>query len=160
MDWIQWASFGGAATGTGLGVFNALQAFRRDHPRVRLRERLDPANPVQQSRARYTIRLENTGRITIAVEEVTLQIGAGDLAQTLELWSRRYHPDGGMVIEPGRAVAFALPPEALYVSPMGKLVTAIARTEDGRRIQRRCVMLGKFYNDLQAAAVDEGEGGA
>ena len=143
MSWTIVTGIGGVL-GLLLSIYNTWAARQKDRPQLQIVEDYRAGAPFPK----YSIRLENRGRIPIAIETADLQIRAGGKVGITSIWQRE--EGASMVIAPGRSEAFPLPPKAAFSARDQPDADVIVRTEDGRLFDHHCTSLGDFFQELLA----------
>jgi hypothetical protein len=136
--------------GLGLSIYNTWAARQKDRPRLRIVEDYRPVKLPKEPNPKYAIRLENSGRVEIAIEKVDLEFKDGPVTHATKIWHREIESE--IVIAPGRGQEFDLPVEAGYMAQIQPNAEIVARTEDGNFFRKPCTELGKFYGELMAIA--------
>lgn len=145
MSWTIVTGIGGVL-GLALSIYNTCAARQKDRPQLEIVEDYRAGAPMPK----FSIRLENRGRIPIAIESVDLQIKAGGKIGATTFWQRE--EGASMVIAPGRSEVFPLPPEAAFSARERPDADVVVRTEDGKLFNRHCESLGDFFQELLAIA--------
>lgn len=131
-----------------LGVYNTLRARAKELPKLRIVEDYRPGKLPNEPNPKYAIRLQNVGRIAVAIERVDLEFKNGTAVRSTKIWHRELGAE--IIIAAGRGEPFDLPIEAGYLMQVQPNIEVVVRSEDGKFFRHRCTELGKFYADLKA----------
>lgn len=134
---LQIASLVIAVLGLVLGIFNAWVNYNRGAIRFALNFKFDKR---ENGSTRFTVEVINTGRIPISIKQVRLTKRRGP-QNTWQLRSNKTGFQLPATIEPGKALAMPVAPDALDAPLMRECFTVMAETEDGRKVERFCAEL-------------------
>ena len=151
MPWVQYATLAAALVTAVATVATAAIAWRVSRYRLHVLPRVERGK--DGALALY-VDLVNTGGVPVRVEQVFLHPRGDDPPAIADrLCDERGHPVLPQRIEPRTKLAIGpVHVAALKAVAEFKPLTVVAKTEDGRVVQKRCRALRELYADADPGA--------